>query len=201
MLCRDCGIELNSYGVCPQCMRYMLPEQHVPYNNQHQRQEYHPQNIVPGGYVQNYSNGTINNNGMMYNRMINPNVPIDRCLSCGNPVMRIAANCPMCNNLTPYGKAINAYEEKKRKARTGNFVTDVILLIILIIVESKLANESAWMETLGLIQEADDIKKTAKYVLLGVIVMSLIVHIINKIAVSIKKNNVINYNPNYFRKK
>ena len=25
MLCRDCGIELNSYGVCPRCRRYMLP--------------------------------------------------------------------------------------------------------------------------------------------------------------------------------
>ncbi len=200
MLCRDCGIELNSYGVCPRCRRYMLPWPPNPYNNQYQRPGYYPQNVIPGGYVQNYSNAPINNNGMMYNRMINPNVPTDRCISCGNPVMRIATNCPVCYNLTSYGKAINAYEEKKRKARVGNTITDVILLIILIIAEVKLANESAWMETLGLIREADEIKTTAGFVFVGAFVTSLIVHIINMAAVSVKRSDVTNYNPNYFKK-
>ena len=63
-----------------------------------------------------------------------------------------------------------------------------------------MARESAWMETLGLIREADEIKTTAGFVFVGAFVMSLIVHIINMATVSVKRSDVTNYNPNYFKK-
>ena len=133
MFCKDCNIELNSYGVCPKCRRYMLPWKPNPqyksgvYNQQAYNQINNSSQMI--NYQQNGFRTAYQNYqqpsqyGGQNQQIISYQQQYPMVVQRNNQMMQLqqrngymarsyqypSIRCSCCNSIIPYNSVVCAY--------------------------------------------------------------------------------------------